>query len=312
MIRRGVVGTVVGLSKAFAALGCRRVRVHGAENLLAVLRDPVRIAEGRGVLTCTHGAEKDAPLTADSNHIAVLDEPLMWAALPWATYATPSTTRWSLGASDIIFKNALLRWFFQHGQTLEVLRGIGVFQRALDEALEKLHTSQWVHIFPEGAVNLTPTARLRRFKWGISRLVMEAPVTPTVVPIWLSGFDQVMPEPRANPRWLPRLGADLSVMFGHPVDPASIAPYVDAYRAPTDVDPVRLPPMLPALDADMPPRHLYPAAPTTLDERDSPSYAALRSHLAAYLRERLAALGFDARRRLGHPAGEGQLVHRPR
>lgn len=44
---------VAGLSKAFLALGCKRVRAHGVENLLQVLHDPQRIRQGQGVLTCT-------------------------------------------------------------------------------------------------------------------------------------------------------------------------------------------------------------------------------------------------------------------
>lgn len=34
-----------------------------------------------------------------------LDDPVMWGALPTATYFDPKTTRWSMGAADICFTN---------------------------------------------------------------------------------------------------------------------------------------------------------------------------------------------------------------
>jgi monolysocardiolipin acyltransferase len=38
------------------------------------------------------------------------------------------------------------------------------------------------------------------------------------VPVWLTGFDQLMPEGRTFPfNYLPRAGVDLSVTFGEPI-----------------------------------------------------------------------------------------------
>lgn len=196
------------------------------------------------------------------------------------------------------------------GQTLETFRGRGIFQPALDQALDKLAETRWVHLFPEGAVNLTHCTRMRRFKWGISRLFLEAPKSPVVIPIWLTGFDQVMPEHRRAPRWLPRLGADISVTFGEPIAQAKLQPYADLYtqlKARQDTDIAH---HLPALPSAVPNEHLYPNAPAQLRPEDSPAYAALRSHLAALLREELAKLGEETRKRQGLGPGEGNLVHR--
>lgn len=44
-----------------------------------------------------------------------------------------------------------------------------------------------MHIFPEGAVNLTRSTAMRRFKWGIARLLLDARTLPVVVPVWLTG-----------------------------------------------------------------------------------------------------------------------------
>ncbi|KAF8321244.1 hypothetical protein DL93DRAFT_2073043 [Clavulina sp. PMI_390] len=53
---------------------------------------------------------------------------------------------------------------------------------------------------------------------------MDADTLPTIIPIWLSHFDKIMPEPRSFPRFVPRLfGPRLSsppvrpsITFGEP------------------------------------------------------------------------------------------------
>lgn len=200
--------------------------------------------------------------------------------------------------------------FFNKGQTLETFRGRGIFQPAIDTAIAKLGETRWVHLFPEGAVNLTQSTRMRRFKWGVARLILEAPKTPVVVPLWLTGFDQVMPEHRRAPRFLPRLGAEITVSFGEPIAPALLQPYVDLYtqRERMSVDDVAH--ALPALSSRTSSEDLYPTRPATLRPEDSPTYAALRSHLAAFLREELARVGDDATHRFGLGPSEKQLAHR--
>lgn len=168
-----------------------------------------------------------------------------------------------------------------------------------------------MHIFPEGAVNLSHSTMMRRFKWGISRLVLEAPVTPIVLPIWLTGFDQIMPEPRMHPRWVPRLGADISVSFGKPVPQGTLQMYADLYTQMKHAHHDDVPVALPPIAESVPSHHLYPEAPSKLREQDSEAYATIRSRLAAVLREELAKLGEDTRKRQGLGPGEGQLAHRP-
>lgn len=54
-------------------------------------------------------------------------------------------------------------------------------------------------------------------------MVMESKTPPVIIPMWLTGFDQLMPEGRAFPyKYLPRPGAELSVTFGSPVPADSI------------------------------------------------------------------------------------------
>lgn len=50
------------------------------------------------------------------------------------------------------------------------------------------------------------------------RIIVEAKSHPTVIPVWLTGFDQLMPGGRKFPfNYLPRPGVDLSITFGEPI-----------------------------------------------------------------------------------------------
>jgi monolysocardiolipin acyltransferase len=94
-------------------------------------------------------------------HACRLDDPLIWGVLPARTYFNSHLTRWSLGASDIIFTNpygpsypssscthsrsrSVFSAFFRKGQVLETFRGVGIYQPAIDTAIEKLRAGAWV------------------------------------------------------------------------------------------------------------------------------------------------------------------------
>ncbi|KAI5297317.1 hypothetical protein KEM55_004867 [Ascosphaera atra] len=75
-----------------------------------------------------------------------------------------------------------------------------------------------MHIFPEGKVHQTTEKTMRYFKWGVSRLILEASECPDIVPIWLEGTDDVMHETRGFPRFLPRAFKRVSITFGRKFD----------------------------------------------------------------------------------------------
>lgn len=54
-----------------------------------------------------------------------------------------------------------------------------------------------------------------RFKWGIGRIVYEAPVLPIIVPIWHEGMDTVLPN---VPPYILRFGKKVTINVGQPID----------------------------------------------------------------------------------------------
>lgn len=313
------IRAVAAFSRAMLRYGCRNVTVRGLDRFLTHLHSSERLSSNRGLLTYC-------------NHISVLDEPTIWGTLPASTFRNPDTVRWTLGASDIMFTKPLLSKFFRNGQCIETHRGGGIHQAAIDDAIAKLDQAKWVHLFPEGYVNVSTSSKLRRFKWGIARMLMEAKTLPTIVPIWITGFDRMMPEPREKPKWLPRFGNDVTIDFGEPITD-SIQPVVRAIQQTNNVAPQHL----------LPEPLRFTAAETPADSPTSPSdrsipqqvatewntsslistlnqaggetasvnLALARSQLAALLRYHLGQVGVQQRRADGasDPEQDAILVH---
>lgn len=51
----------------------------------------------------------------------------------------------------------------------------------------QLDEGKWLHIFPEAKVHQAKNKELLRFRWGISRVLMETKNDFEVLPIWLQG-----------------------------------------------------------------------------------------------------------------------------
>ncbi|KAI6246927.1 hypothetical protein HI914_04997 [Erysiphe necator] len=82
-------------------------------------------------------------LVTVSNHISVVDDPLIWGVLPFSHTFNPSNLRWSLGSYDICFKSRLLSAFFNFGQVLPTHRSThskygGLFQPTISQAIRLL------------------------------------------------------------------------------------------------------------------------------------------------------------------------------
>lgn len=129
-VSAGVITSVGLLSQAFLH-GFNSTDVHGLDGFLQLLQSRMEEGRSRGLLTI-------------SNHISVMDEPLIWGVIPAAfTLQLGSNHRWSLGAHDICFNNAFSSIFFTLGQTLPVVRlahnpNGGLFQPTMTEAIRLL------------------------------------------------------------------------------------------------------------------------------------------------------------------------------
>eukprot|EP00048_Salpingoeca_helianthica_P006245 m.96264 g.96264 ORF g.96264 m.96264 type:complete len:288 (+) comp13931_c0_seq3:1705-2568(+) len=167
--------------------------------------------EGLDILVDT-SRPRDQGIISVSNHPSCLDDPLNWGVLPPSVWLNRRRVRWSLGGDNICFSRPSHALFFTLGQTIPVRRGIGVYQRGIDYAIEQLDKGAWVHIFCEGRVN--QETELLRLKWGVGRLLLEPKHTPIVVPFYVRGMQRVLP----NHTYFPRFGEKVHMRVGHPLD----------------------------------------------------------------------------------------------
>ncbi|CAH1640026.1 unnamed protein product [Spodoptera littoralis] len=165
---------VVGLFSKIILEFLNKTTVYNREALAAAVRRP-----------------RGQPLLTVSNHHSCFDDPGLWGVLDLASLTRPARMRWSLAAHDICFTNALHSCFFALGKCVPVVRGAGVHQPAMDFCVERLSRGEWVHIFPEGRVNVNKEHI--RFKWGVGRLVADCSAAPLIVPVWHEGMDAVLP-----------------------------------------------------------------------------------------------------------------------
>lgn len=59
---------------------------------------------------------------------------------------------------------------------------------------------------------------MRYFRWGVSRLILESEPLPEIIPIFIDGTQHCMHESRKFPRFIPRAGKKIKVVFGDSID----------------------------------------------------------------------------------------------
>ncbi|KAH6625717.1 hypothetical protein C7974DRAFT_396592 [Boeremia exigua] len=124
-----VMGAVGLLCKGF--LGLNKVELHGMERFLQLLderQDP---------------KERERGLITVSNHISVMDDPILWGIMPLSYMFKPDNLRWGLASYDLCFTNKGLSTFFTFGQTLPTHRSAhsqfgGLFQPTITQAIRLL------------------------------------------------------------------------------------------------------------------------------------------------------------------------------
>ncbi|XP_065339690.1 tafazzin [Cloeon dipterum] len=166
------------------------------------------------LIAALEGRPKNVPLITVSNHHSCVDDPGLWGAMlkGWRHLCDRKVMRWSLAAHDICFTNKIHSYFFMMGKCIPVVRGAGVEQEALKFCSEKLCEGQWVHVFPEGLVNMTQEPM--RIKWGVGKLVWDSPIEPIVIPLWHVGMEKILPN---TPPYRPRTGQKVTINVGDPI-----------------------------------------------------------------------------------------------
>ncbi|CAB4066782.1 HARS [Lepeophtheirus salmonis] len=154
------------------------------------------------------------PLITVANHHSCMDEPLLWGILDIKHVTNQSLMRWALAAHDICFTNKLHSSFFAYGKSIPVIRGNGVYQKGMDFCVDQLKKGSWVHLYPEGKVNMNPTTDLR-LKWGLGRLISEVGfLEPIIIPIYHLGMDKVLPSFKP---YIPRPWQSVTIVVGTPI-----------------------------------------------------------------------------------------------
>lgn len=202
-------GIVVRVLNSFRAI--RRKKF-----LELVFRRP----RGRGLLTV-------------SNHLSVIDDPGLWAALlPWWRMR-PEQMRWSLCTDDVFFANPIVAKIIGAGNVIPLDR-MGSLEQPLFKCFQdKLNDGAWTHLFAEGRVWQEwrfdeSEPRLGPFKVGVGKLIAHCLTDPVVVPMYHKGLDKVIPEkilPNKKSRKasvprsiLPRIGRKIELYIGDAID----------------------------------------------------------------------------------------------
>lgn len=196
-MRREIIVSVAGLSRLWLQLAAQEIEIKNYEFFKQILWN-----RPGGLLTV-------------SNHISTLDDPLIWGALLETKQiihlVKEGQMRWTVGARELTFTNPITSWFFGRGQVIPIVRGDGIHQPAMSEAIEILRSGRWLHFFPEGRV-IQYAEAVGRLKWGVGRLLMESKRPFTVLPMYLKGFDWMKPNDK-----MPTLNHKLEIIIGDPV-----------------------------------------------------------------------------------------------
>lgn len=129
------------------------------------------------------------------------------------TFQLPSYHTGKKNQKKTLATTVINKTFSFPGKCIPVVRGAGVYQPAVDLCIEKLNEGDWVHIFPEGKVNMTKESL--RYKWGIGRIIYESTKIPIILPVYHLGMDDVLPN--VEP-YILKTRRNVTMHIGKPID----------------------------------------------------------------------------------------------
>jgi len=170
------------------------------------------------------------PVITVSNHRSIIDDPGVFACLlPYWMNVQPKFLRYTLCAQEYCFneeQRSLLSAYMGLGKVLPIKRGEGIHQTLLLDFARVIAAGNWCHIFPEGGVyrlnrlggrSNGKENKIGKLKWGVGKLIAHSPKIPTVVPLFITGTEDILP---VNPitekidQFIPQLGYQVTVRFG--------------------------------------------------------------------------------------------------
>ena len=167
----------------------------------------------RPTVTGTENVPRTGGVILASNHLSFIDS----FAIPIVAPRPVSFLAKSEYFTGTGVGGALRRGFFEAIESIPVDRHSSrAAQESLDAALAVLRDGRAFGIYPEGT--RSRDGRLYKGRTGVAWLALTADVP--VVPVGLRGTDEVQPIGSS----FPRLGAHVTVRFGHPMRP-------EGYRA---------------------------------------------------------------------------------
>jgi 1-acyl-sn-glycerol-3-phosphate acyltransferase len=104
------------------------------------------------------------------------------------------------------FKGPVMNWFMRRVRCIPIRRGEGVYQPAVERAIEILRHGGCVHVAPEGT--RTRSGKLLPGKAGVGRVLYETGAT--VVPCFHRGMGDILP---IGARF-PRVGQRAEIIVG--------------------------------------------------------------------------------------------------
>jgi 1-acyl-sn-glycerol-3-phosphate acyltransferase len=188
-------------------------RVRFAYALGRFLLTPLARVLYRPHITGRENVPQTGPVIFASNHLSFIDS----IAIP---VASPRNVRFLAKATYFEGKglrNRLSRTFFTALGASPVRRGAGqAALDALDQQKQLLESGEAIALYPEGTRSLD--GRLYKGRTGVAFLALQTGAP--VVPVGLTGTNEVMPVGAKFPRLHPRA----TIRFGEPIDVSAHGP----------------------------------------------------------------------------------------